>query len=110
MIPRSDTVEEGLDMGLGGGLRRFATRGFVANDGDDSAARGVGRNPTFFSTGGAGVGGSPGGFGADAEGGFGAEDFDDSGSDRYDESRLAPVSTPPRDRSFGMPPARIPPS
>lgn len=110
LFPKNDTVEDGLDTGFGGGLRRFATRGFVANDGDDSAVCGTGRKPTPFGTGGAGIDGRVGGFGADVDGGLGIDDFDVSGSDRYDESRLAPVSMPPRDLNLGMPPARIPPS
>lgn len=52
-----------------------------------------------------------GGRGAETVGGFGADLDVDSGSERYDESRLAPVSTPPPVfRSFGMPPAKRPPS
>jgi hypothetical protein len=48
-----------------------------------------------------------GGFGAEAVGALGRVASD---SDRYAASRLAPVSTPPRLRSFGMPPAKSPPS
>jgi hypothetical protein len=49
--------------------------------------------------------GAVGGFGAGAAGGRRA-----SPSDMYDDSRLAPVSTPPRLRSFGIPPANKPPN
>lgn len=49
--------------------------------------------------------GAVGGFGADAAGGLGAL------SETYGEScLLAPVSTPPRLRSLGIPPAKSPPS
>ena len=51
------------------------------------------------------------GFRADARGGFGAELRVDSGSERYGALPWsAPVLTPPDFRSFGMPPAKIPPS
>lgn len=56
---------------------------------------------------------APGGLGALMVGGLGAEkDLPlDSGSERYEEESEAPVSTPPRlFRSFGMPPAKSPPS
>lgn len=69
---------------------------------------GVGRNPLGFGIGGAAPAG---GLGADAVGGLGVEVRDTSGSDRYAESCRAPVSTPPPVfRSFGMPPASIPPN
>lgn len=63
--------------------------------------------------GGGGGGRAPGGLGA--AGGFGAgaaEGFAPEWSEsvRYGESRLAPVSTPPRLRNFGIPPAKRPPS
>lgn len=60
-----------------------------------------------------GVGADPGGFGAEAAGGLGADErCDVSGSERYGEWLSAPVSTPPPPvfRSFGMPPAKMPPS
>lgn len=64
--------------------------------------------------GGASVEGGAGGraagtLGADETGGLGGRDV--SESDKYGEaSLLAPVSTPPRLRSLGIPPAKSPPS
>lgn len=93
-VDKVDTVDDGLDAGRGGGLRRLATNGLGA--GAESV------------DGGSGGGRAPGGLGA--AGGFGAEDTEPSFSERYDESRLAPVSIPPRLRSLGIPPANSPPS
>jgi hypothetical protein len=91
-----DTVEAGLEPGRGGGLLRFATKGLTGGAGGASVEGGGG-------------GGTPGTLGADATGGLGTRDV--SESDRYgDASRLAPVSTPPRLRSLGIPPANSPAS
>lgn len=93
-------VDEDLEIGLRGTFRRFATNGLTGGGGDSvDGGRGGGRVP-----GGLGAAGS---FGADATGGFGRTL---SESDRYGESRLAPVSTPPRLRNLGIPPAKRPPS
>lgn len=89
-----DTVDDGLDAGRGGGLRRLATSGLGA--GAESV------------DGGGGGGRAIGGLGA--AGGLGADGTGPSLSERYVESRLAPVSTPPRLRSLGIPPANSPPS
>lgn len=89
-----DTVDDGLDAGRGGGLRRLATNGLGA--GAESV------------DGGGGGGRAIGGLGA--AGGLGADVAGLSLSGRYVESRLAPVSTPPRLRSLGIPPANSPPS
>lgn len=91
-----DTVDDGLDAGFGGGLRRLATNRLTGGADGDSV-----------EDGGTGGGRAVGGFGADAAGGSGRVA---SESDRYAASRFAPVSTPPRLRSFGMPPANKPPS
>ena len=87
-----DTVDDGLLVGLGGGLRKFATMGLT----DSVDGRGGGRTP-----------GSLGGFDVDASC---APGKGTSESDTETESRMAPVSTPPRLRSFGIPPANRPPS
>lgn len=97
MTDAVDTVDDGLEAGLGGGFRRLATRGLTGGAGEDS------------ELGGGGGGRAPGGLGADATGGFGGGRAP-SVSERYGESRLAPVSTPPRLRSLGIPPAKSPPS
>jgi hypothetical protein len=58
-----------------------------------------------------GRGGAPGGFGAAPVGGLAGKELrDDSGSDIYGDWASAPVFTPPALRSFGMPPAKSPPS
>lgn len=93
-VDKFDTVDDGLDAGRGGGLRRLATNGFGA--GAESV------------DGGGGGGRAPGGLGA--AGGLGADATEPSFSERYGESRLAPVSTPPRLRSLGIPAANSPPS
>jgi hypothetical protein len=89
-------------MGFGGALRRLASSGLTGGAGGDSVegGRGGGRVPGSF-------GGPVGGFGADTAGGLGRVA---SESDRYAASRFAPVFTPPRLRSFGMPPANRPPN
>ena len=88
-----EIVDDGREAGLGGGFLRFATSGFTGAGGGEPAETGRGGGRT------------PGGFGAEATGGL-----ELSFSDLYGESRLAPVSTPPRLRSLGIPPARIPAS
>lgn len=101
--PFIDAEEPGRGRSLGV-LRKLAMDG-----GRAGAALGGGRGGL---PGGAGAA-PPGGFGAPNVGGFGAEDDRTllSGSDRYDESIEAPVSTAPRVfRSFGIPPAKSPPS
>jgi hypothetical protein len=94
-----DTVEEGLEAGLGGGFFRPATKGLIGGAGGKSVVErgGGGLAPGGF--------GAAGGLGADAIGGWRT-----SPSDIYGESRPAPVSTPPRLRNFGIPPANIPPN
>lgn len=91
-------VEEGLETGLRGVFLRFATNGLMGGDSVDGGCGG-GRVTGGF--------GAAGGLGADATGGFGLVL---SESERYGESRLAPVSTPPRLRNLGIPPAKSPPS
>lgn len=95
-------VEFGLLIGLRGGLRRLATRGFVACEGcssDDSVICELGRREFAFSP--------VGGFGAVPIGGLGTDFLGVSGSDEWP----APVSIPPSVFfNFGIPPARIPPS
>ena len=94
-------VDEGRDAGFGGGFRRFATNGLGAGESDAEGGSGGGRAP-------GGLGAAPtGGFGADA---VVARGLVASESDKYEESLFAPVSTPPRLRSFGMPPANRPPN
>ena len=89
--------EKGRATGFSGGCLNFATKGFGV---DDSGACGTGRRP-----------GNGGGLGADPGGGLGVAVREVSGSDTYVESLSAPVSTPPpRFLSFGMPPAKSPPS
>lgn len=90
-----ETVDDGLDAGFGGAFRKFATSGLGGGDSVEGGGGG-GRAPGGL--------GAAGGFGAGAAGGFVPE------SERYGESRLAPVSTPPRLRNFGIPPAKSPPS
>lgn len=93
-----EIVDDGLGAGRGGTFFRLAINGLRAIAGDDSEEGGGG-------------GRAPGGRGA--EGGLGAGAVGGrvlSPSDMYDESRLAPVSTPPRLRSFGIPPAKRPPN
>lgn len=93
--------DDGLEPGRGGAFFKLATNGFTAGaDGDSEGGGGGGRPP--------GSRGAPGGLGGAAEG-AGREA---SESDRYGEScLLAPVLTPPpRLRSFGIPPAKRPPS
>lgn len=98
-----EKVELGLDTGFGGGFRKFDTRGFVGCDGADSVVFGTRRKVGSF--------GAVGGFEpANDGGGLGVEMRELSGSEMYDESRLAPVSMPPLLLSFGMPPAKMPPS
>lgn len=89
-----DITEDGLEAGRGGGFLRFATNGLTGGAGGASVEGGGGGR---F----AGI------FGADPTGGLGGREV--SESDRYGEaSLLAPVSTPPRLRSLGMPPAKSP--
>lgn len=86
---------DGLGAGLGGTFRLTGGAG-----GDSVDGGGGGRAPGGL--------GALGGFGAGAEGGVGLEL---SESERYAASaRFAPVSTPPRLRSLGIPPANRPPS
>lgn len=98
---RTSSVDDGRDIGFGGGFRRLATNGLGAEDSD---------------VGGTGGGRAPGGLGAAPAGGLGtdvvvARGRTDSESERYDASFLfAPVSTPPRLRSLGIPPANKPPN
>lgn len=90
------TVDDGLDAGRGGGFFKPATSGFTG--GSTEGGGGGGRPPGSF--------GAAGGRGGAATGGRVLSE-----SDLYEESsRLAPVSTPPRLRSFGIPPAKRPPS
>lgn len=95
-----EIVEDGLAPGRGGTFFKLATNGFIGGAGSDSVdGGGGGREPGSL--------GAPGGFGG-AEEGAGR---DASESDRYGESdRLAPVLTPPRLRSLGIPPAKRPPN
>lgn len=79
-------------------MRRLATSGLGAGGDSDKGGGGGGRAPGGL--------GADGGFGADATGGFGGE----PSSERYGESLFAPVSTPPRLRNLGIPPANRPPS
>lgn len=93
--------EEGREAGFGGGFRRLAIKGFGADASD--------------AEGGTGGGLAPGGLGGPPKGGLGAAlvvalGRVDSESDMYEESLLAPVSIPPRLRSFGIPPAKRPPN
>lgn len=62
-----ETVEEGLEAGLGGGLRRLATSGFSGEADGDSV-----------EDGGGGGGRAPGGFGAEATGGRGGREASES--------------------------------
>jgi hypothetical protein len=78
-------------VGLGGGLRKFATSGLTGAGVDSVDGRGGGRTPGSFR-------------------GFCVPGKGASESDIYVVSRIAPVSTPPRLRSFGIPPANKPPS
>lgn len=94
-----ETVDEGLEAGLGGGFFKPATKGLIGGAGGKSVVGGGGGG---LAPGGLGA---VGGFGADAAGGRRA-----SPSDMYGESRPAPVSTPPRLRNFGIPPANMPPN
>lgn len=82
--------------GFGGAFRRLATSGLGGGGDSAEGGGGGGRAPGGL--------GAAGGFGAGAAGGFVPE------SERYGESRFAPVSTPPRLRNFGIPPAKSPPS
>lgn len=96
----AEATDDGREAGFGGGFRRFATNGFGGAGGDSvEGGGGGGRAPGGL--------GADGGFGAGAAGALGRE-LSDSGI--YGESRLAPVSTPPRLRSFGIPAAKSPPS
>ncbi|KAF4203899.1 hypothetical protein CNMCM5878_007995 [Aspergillus fumigatiaffinis] len=62
-----ETVEEGLEAGLGGGLRRLATSGLSGGADGDSV-----------EDGGGGGGRAPGGFGAEATGGRGGREASES--------------------------------
>lgn len=112
--------EDACDRGVGRSLF-LALEGM--GSGEDACDRGVGRTlflmletPGTGGGGGAGAdgaeGGGPGGLGAEPVGGLGARDNrEGSGSEEYAESLLAPVDTPPPVFfSFGIPPAKIPPS
>lgn len=90
---------EGLGAGLGGGFFSPATKGLIGGAGGESV---VGRGGGGLEPGGLGA---VGGLGADAAGGWRASE-----SDIYGASLPAPVSTPPRLRNLGMPPAKIPPN
>jgi len=97
----SGLSENGRPMGFNAGFFRCAARGLSPEGwgGADSAEGGGG-----------GLDAGPvGGLGAAAGGGRGAV-LGRSGSEAYCESRPAPVSTPPRFLSLGMPPAKSPPS
>lgn len=100
LVAGAETVDEGREAGRGGGLFRPATKGFTGGTGGDSVegGRGGGLAPGGL--------GAVGGLGAGAAGGRRAP----SESDMYGESRVAPVSTPPRLRNLGIPPAKIPPN
>lgn len=95
-----DRVDEGLEPGLGGAFFRLATNGFTGGGGGE------------FVAGGGGGGLAPGSLGTDGALKDGALGREASESERYGESSLfAPVFTPPpRLRSFGIPPAKRPPS
>lgn len=97
-----ENVDDGLEVGLGGGFLRFASMGFTTG-GEGASAEGGGGGRTF------GVFGTAGGLGAPPTG---ADDLGvrESVSLRYAESGAAPVSIPPRFLSLGIPPANKPPS
>ena len=91
-----------VEIGGGGGGGKAGDEGFLGITGGCGGCCGL-------VTGGFGIAGRlvVGMLGAETVGGFG---FDPSDSDRYGEFLLAPVSTPPRLRSFGIPAAKSPPS
>jgi hypothetical protein len=99
-VAGAGTADEGREAGLGGGFFKPATKELTGGAGGESVddGRGGGLVP--------GGRGAVGGLGAAAAGGRGAP----SESEIYGESRLAPVSTPPRLRNLGIPPANKPPS
>lgn len=110
--------EEGLRP-VGGGTGGFlpiggAGLGFEDRSGEDAIANGDGRKLLFTEPGMSGV--EP--VGRGVGGGLGAEPMgrgmegrrDDSGSEEYEASSLAPVAIPPLFLSFGIPPAKSPPS
>ena len=90
------------ELGLGGGLsgdwRNLDTNELA----EELLSRGGFGGTAFGIPAGFGVG-----TGAGVAGGFA---LSLSGSDEYDESRIAPVSMPPRLLSFGIPPVNRPPS
>lgn len=98
----TEIVEDGRWAGLGGGFLRLAMRGLTGGWGE-SVAGGAGGGRELGSF------GATGGFGALVAGGglgfLGPSDFE-----RNAASELAPVSTPPRFFSFGIPPAKRPAS